>query len=383
MKPRLCLITSVVESLSVLLRGQPRFLADHFDITLITSPSPQLDALRDREGVDVVPCEMPRRITPRADLVTLRRLARYLRHIAPDLVQTYTPKAGLLGMLAAGRARVPHRVHGIVGMPLMEASGARRRILGLTERTTYAAATHLICNSLQLRDWVRTHLTDRPVTVIGDGSINGIDTERWRPDPDPAQRRRTRHTLGLDPSHLLFVFVGRLVRDKGAAELVAAFDQVRRVHPEARLLLVGHEEPRLDPLPPVTTARIAAGDGIVTPGFVADVQPLLAASDVFVLPSYREGLPNSLLEAGAVGLPAITTDINGCNEVVIDSQTGILVPPKDPGALAAAMRHLASDPTLRATMGRAARHSVVDRYDQTRFWRRLLAYYQELLDGGR
>lgn len=383
MRPRLCLITSVVESLSVLLRGQPRFLSEHFDVTLITSPSPRLDALRDQEGVDVVPFGMPRQITPRADLGTLARLTRHLRRAAPDLVQTYTPKAGLLGMLAARAAGVPHRVHGIVGMPLMEATGARRRILGLTERTTYAAATHLTCNSVQLRDWVRSHLTDRPVAVIGSGSINGIDTERWRPGADPDARRQTRGQLGLGDEHLVFVFVGRLVRDKGTAELVEAFDRLVADHPRARLLLVGHEEPELDPLPPATAARIAAGGGIVTSGFVADVQPLLAASDVFVLPSYREGLPNSLLEAGAVGLPSITTDINGCNEVVVDRQTGLLVPPKSAGALARAMAQLASDPALRATMGASARDSVVRRYDQARFWEELLAYYEEILAGGR
>lgn len=380
MKPRLCLMTSVVESLSVLLRGQPAFLAEHYDVTLVTSPSERVAALADQEGVRVETFELPRTIAPHVDLRTLRRLARFFRSLRPQLVQTYTPKAGLIGMLAARLAGVPHRVHGIVGMPLMEATGARRAILGTTERTTYTAATHLTCNSHGLQRWVRQHLTRRPVTVIGHGSINGIDTGHWRPRGQ-RDALRAEHAYGADD--VVFVFVGRLVRDKGIVELVEAFADAAAHRPGARLLLVGHEEPELDPLPAATRIWMERHPGIQRVGFVDDVRPFLELADAFVLPSYREGLPNSLLEAGAMGLPCVVSDINGCNEVILDGQTGSLVPAKSVDGLSRALGQLVDDPALRIRLGAAARESVVDRYDQPTMWRAIDGYYRDVLAGGR
>ena len=380
MKPRLCLITSVVESLAVLLRGQPRFLAEHFDVTLLTSPSPGVQRLQEQEGVAVETFTFPRQITPHTDLATLARLTAYLRRLGPTIVQTYTPKAGLLGMMAARLAGVPHRIHGIVGMPLMEAHGARRALLTATERATYRGASHLLCNSMGLRDWVRTHLTRRAVTVIGHGSINGVDANHWSVQ---GRREASRAKLGAHEHDLVFLFVGRLVRDKGLVELVDAFAEVAANEPRARLLLVGDEEPELDPLPDTTRRVMEGHPNISRLPFQSDVRPWLECADVFVLPSYREGLPNALLEAGAMGLPCIATDINGCNEIIERDVTGILVQPKSAHALARAFKRLLSDSSLRHRMGDAGRSSVVGRYDQKSFWNQLLSFYGEVVSGNR
>lgn len=371
-RPRLVLLTSVAASLRWLLVGQPRFLAQHFEVTLMTSPG-GLDGIAEREGVSIETVPMPRRIDPFTDLSALVALVRRLRARSPDIVQTYTPKAGLIGMLAARAAGVPVRVHGIVGMPLMEARGARRAVLNATERLTYAAATHLTCNSFGLRDWVNAHLTPEPITVVGHGSINGIDTMQWTRDPQ--LRVRTREALGFGPHDLVVGFVGRLVRDKGVVELVEAFARWRGRDPHRRLLLVGGEEPTLDPLPDATR-RALSHPAITRVGFSSDVRRYLAAADIFALPSYREGLPNALLEAGAMGLPAVASDINGCNEVIVDGVTGCLVPAKQIEPLCDALERL-SRPEARASMGDAARRRVVARYDQRRFHQALLASYRD------
>lgn len=379
MKPKLHIVATVPQSIGILLRGQPRFLSQRFDVTLVCAPGPEIADIERAEGVPVRTVPLTRRITPREDALALAKLTRHFRRTRPDIVQTYTPKAGWLGTMAARAARVPVRVHGIVGMPLMEARGFRASALRATEKLTYACATHLTANSFGLRDWIHEHLGPVPIEVLGHGSINGVDVEhfhdRWTEDA----RAATRAAFGLLPDDVVFVFVGRLVRDKGLGELVRAFTALHREAPRARLMLVGDPEPELDTLPDEVLQALESHPAIVRTGFATDVRPLVAAADVFVLPSYREGLPNSLLEAGAMGLPSVTTDINGCNEVVRDGDNGRLVPPKDAAALQAALRELL-DPERRRRLAARARPSVVERYDQRAFWRRLEAYYLSLLE---
>ncbi|MEN0065295.1 MAG: glycosyltransferase family 4 protein [Myxococcota bacterium] len=374
-RAKLVILTSVTATLDNLLEGQPRWLAKHFDVTLVTSPPEHpedLNRIATREGVPILQVPLPRRIAPWTDARALIRLVALLRRLAPSIVQTYTPKAGLVGMIAARAAGVPVRVHGIVGMPLMEARKLRKIVLQATERLTYAAATDLTCNSYGLRDWVHAHLTARPIDVVGHGSINGIDTAHWA--PDGRLRRETRGRLGLGPDDLALLFVGRMVRDKGVVELVEAFHRWRGDRSDRHLVFVGAPEPDLDPLPPETQDRLT-GAGIQCVGFQPDVRPYLAAADVFVLPSYREGLPNSLLEAGAMGLPAIASNINGCNEVIVDGENGRLVPAKTVTPLVRALGQLESG-DRRAAMATRSRERVVTRYDQGAFHRALLGYYK-------
>lgn len=382
MKPRLCLIVTVPMSLATLLEGQPRALAEEFDVTVVCGPGSDdlLSRVHDQEGLVPHQVNLTRKITPGNDLRAIAELVAYLRRVKPDVVQTYTPKAGLVGMLAARIARVPVRVHGVVGMPLMEATGRKAQLLQLTEKLTYANATHLTCNSTKLRDWIWANLTSRPITVVGNGSINGVDVEKFSDTETKAAKKARRAELGIGARDRVFLFVGRIVRDKGIEELVTAFTRIAEDTPNAKLLLVGDYEPELDPVSPPVDDAIRNHPGIVKTGFVNDVRKFMAISDVFVLPSYREGLPNSLIEAGSMGLPSIATDINGCNEVIVPGENGVLVPAKNTDALEAAMRDLLETKTRNA-LAKKSRPSIVARFSQDYFWPELLATYRRFMAG--
>ncbi|MCA9492964.1 MAG: glycosyltransferase family 4 protein [Myxococcales bacterium] len=380
-RPRLCIATTVPLSLTALVPGQARMLSADFDVQLLTSPGELVEVARANEGTEVTTFPLTRTIDPRGDLAVLPKLVRHFRRTRPDIVQTYTPKAGLLCTMAARAARVPVRVHGVVGMPLMEARGARKAILNVTERVTYANATHLTANSIGLQRWMSEHLTRRRIDVIGYGSINGIDLTRYDgPAHRQAHRQRVRAELGFTDEHRVWLFVGRVVRDKGVVELVDAFVRLHARHPSARLVVVGPPEPELDPIPASTEETLRTHPAIRSVGYQHDVVPWLAAADAYVLPSYREGLPNGLLEAAAFGLPAVATDINGCNEVIDPERTGLLVPPKDASSLEAALEALTTSPERSAALGRAGRARVEERYDQRVYWGHLRAYYQRVLE---
>ena len=368
-------------SFATLLEGQPRFLAEKFDVSLVCGPGPQIEEVEEAEGIKVHEIPLTRQITPKDDAVAVAKLSSLFRQLKPDIVQTYTPKAGLVGMAAAATARVPIRVHGIVGMPLMEAKGRRAAMLQISERTTYRMATHLTSNSFELRNWIHEHLTKRPITVIGNGSINGVDIDKFSQSQfSKTATTKLRRSLRIKPRETVFLFVGRVVRDKGVEELVTAFTKLAKDHPKARLLMVGDYEPELDPLSPEVDDAIRNHPGITEAGWVSDVRPYMALSHCFVLPSYREGLPNSLIEAGSMGLPSIATDINGCNEVIVPGDNGDLVPKKDAVALEAAMRRMIEDPSYRETLQRKSRESIASRFAQAEyFWPELMKVYEGFL----
>lgn len=378
MRRKLQLVTTVALSLDTFLAGQPRHLSNSFDVTLISSDGGRLAGVGLREGVPTHGVEMTRSISPLADLAAVWRLFRWFRRTKPDLVQSYTPKAGLVVMVAAAMAGVPVRVHGVVGMPLMETLGIRRALLTYAERATYSFCTHLTCNSRGLAAWMSENVSDsREITVLGSGSINGVDVDRYLP-AETSSRRAARERLGIRSTSVVLLFVGRLVRDKGVEELLAAFDRLRSTGRDVVLLLAGSEEPDRDPLPHSVIRQLRASEGIVQVGWADDVRPYYAAADVFVLPSYREGLPTSLLEASACGLACVATDINGCNEVIVPGQTGLLVPPKDADALALALETTLT-PAYRQALGRAARQRVIEHYDQRALWDEIVDFYHRLL----
>ena len=372
-RQRLYVIATLSYCFDTFLRGQPAQLADTYDVTLVTSPAASLAGLAEREGVRVLAMPFTRSITPVRDFVSLVRLCRLFRRERPAIVQSYTPKAGLLAMVAARMTGVPVRVHGIIGMPLMEARGVRRPVLRITELITYACSTHLTTVSTGLRTWVRESLVDRPITLVANGSINGVDLDEFRL-PTSDERLAARVELGYSPDEHVFLYVGRLVPDKGVGELLAAFKAVAPTAPTARLLLVGDPDVGGDWTERIRTI-IDTDPAMARRPFTADVVTLYHGADFFVLPSYREGMPNVLLEAAACGLPLIATDIIGSNEVVEEDSNGFIVPPKDSGALSDAMlRALSAD---RAALSANARSTVVSRYGQGTFFEALLAFYRE------
>jgi glycosyltransferase involved in cell wall biosynthesis len=354
-------------SLDTLLSGQLGFLNRHYDVVAVASPDEEAHSrICAREGIRSVPLAIERRVAPLRDVRSLVALCRLFRRERPHIVHSITPKAGLLSMTAAWLGGVPVRVHTFTGLIFPWRRGIVRQMLLATDRLTCLFATHIIPEGEGVRrDLERHRVTRKPLHVLAGGNVNGIDINHFRPRATrPATPTRDR---AGDTTR--FVFVGRIVRDKGIEDLHAAFDGLEN----AGLVLVGRFEQHLDPL----GAECFEWARRFSVGFQRDIRPWLAAADVLVLPSHREGFPNAPLQAGAMGLPSIVTDICGCNEIVIDGVTGLIVPPHDPDSLRAAMRRLADDPALRRRMGREARRRVVDNFGQQRVWAALLDFYAD------
>jgi len=348
-----------------------------FRVTLLAGPGTLLDRTAAAEGVERIAIPMRRGIAPFADLVALGRLWRLLGALKPDIVEFSTPKAGFLGAVAAMLCGVPRRVYMLRGLRLETTSGLKRRILLAAERVAAACVHAVLCNSESLREQALA-LRVAPagkLRVLGDGSSNGVDTERFSPGPENPRAR-----LGIAPDALVVGFVGRLTRDKGLPELIDAFESIALAEPRARLLLVGWFDTSEDALSVSLRARILTHPKIYCTGFVADTAPYYRAMDLLVLPTWREGFPNAVLEAAATGIPAVTTLCTGSRDSVEPEVTGLLIPPGYPEAICEAVLTLLRDPGRRLRMGRAARARVFERFVDERVLGLTAAWYRGLLD---
>ncbi|PWA04025.1 glycosyltransferase family 4 protein [Flavobacterium psychrotolerans] len=380
-KQKIVRITTVPISLEKLLSGQLRYMSSFYEVIAISSERGKLEKLGKSQGVAVFPLEMTRRITPLYDLFAVIRLYLFLRKTKPYIVHTHTPKAGIVGMVAARLAGVPHRLHTVAGLPLLEVSGSKRKLLNWVEQFTYRCATNVYPNSFGLMDIILAHDFCAPekLNVLANGSSNGIDTSHFSPSLfTAAQNSILKEQLGIPSDAFVFVFVGRLVKDKGINEMVVAFELLQKDNPTVHLLLVGDYESDLDPLSSSTLESIHNNPFLHAVGFQNDVRPYLALSNVLVFPSYREGFPNGVLQAGAMGLPCVVSDINGCNEIIADDINGLIIPVKDALALYNAMKRLATDSDLLAKMRLHARSLIVSRYEQEVVWNAILETYRSL-----
>lgn len=378
---RLVHVATLAETLGFL-AGQVRFLTERgFEVHAVAAPGERLAAFAAAEGAEVHAVPMERSITPGRDLVAVARLWRLLRALRPDVVDAHTPKGGLLGMLAARLAGVPVRVYHVHGLRYATARGAMRALLKATERLSAALATQVLCVS---RSVAERAITDGVVPrhkakVLLAGSINGVDaTGCFRPPEGDEGRRAAKAALGLEPDAPVVGYVGRIVREKGIVELLAAWRVLREEWPALRLVLVGPREPH-DPLPPDALATLASDPRIRCAGVDWEPARWYAAMDVVTLPSWREGFGVVLLEAAAMALPVVATRIPGCVDAVVDGVTGVLVPPRDPQALAAALRRYVADPALRARHGAAGRARALAEFDPRRLWTALAAEYGSAL----
>ena len=377
---KLIRITTVPVSLLILLRSQLCFIANYYEVVAVSSGGPALEQVAKETGVRTVEIEMTRKITPFKDFKALWMLYLMMKREKPHLVHTHTPKAGLLGMIASKLAGVPVRLHTVAGMPLLEKKGVIRKILDVVEKLTYSCATKVYPNSALMKQIIikNRYCSRDKLKVIGNGSSNGIDTKFF--DPDNIDLLKStfslRESLNINSQDIVYCFVGRIVADKGINELVEAFDAIAHHNKKVKLLLLGNFETQLDPLKPKTEELISNHPDIIWVDFQMDVRPYFAISDIFVFPSYREGFPNVVMQSGAMGLPCIVTDINGCNEIIIHGQNGIVVPPKDALKLQDAMEQLVNDDTLRLELASRSRALILSRYDQQFVWDELLKEYQ-------
>ena len=321
--------------------------------------------------------EMYRRISFIKDLKSLLQLIKVFRKVNPVMVHSMTPKAGLLCMLAAWFAKVPRRVHTFTGLVWPTATGLSRKILMFTDWLTCACATHIIPEGQGVMNDLQQHITRKSMKILGYGNVRGVNLQYFSRRPVILEKAN-----GLIKTDVFtFVFVGRLVRDKGINELVEAFVELYNKYENVRLWLVGQYETDLDPLLQVTLDRINSLSAIETigPMYGDDLLVYYAASDCFVLPSYREGFPNTVLEAGAMGLPSIVTDINGSREIIEHGKNGVIIPSKDVNALYQAMEQMLLDKERTKIMAENAQPLIAERFEKSFVEKCLFEFYDEIL----
>jgi len=373
-------LTSVPSSFASLLKGQPHFLQQYYNVTIISSDKAELERVGTVEGVKTYSVEFTRQITLIKDLKALWKLYKYFRKEKPFIVHTITPKASLLGMLAAKMAGIPNRLLTVTGLRFEAETGLKRKILVSMEQIACWAATQVIPEGQGVKKTLlKNKITNKPLRVIANGNINGIDTARFSTTfYSFEQKEGLKSEIGIPSNAFIFCFVGRLVKDKGMNELVQAFIEINKTYLDAQLLLVGPFERKLYPLLPETEKEIQNHSSIIAVGEQLDVRPYLAISDVFVFPSYREGFPNAVMEAGAMELPCIVTDINGCNEIIEEGVNGLIIPPKNKEQLQEKMQLLLEDSKLRNRLKQNARNMITSRYEQRMVWEALLEEYRNL-----
>lgn len=378
-KKKLIRITTVPLSLDKLLEGQLRFMNEFYDVIAVSSEKEYLEKIGAKENVSTFHIEMTRKITPIQDVISVVKMYFFFKKNKPFIVHTHTPKAGIVGMLAAKLAGVPHRLHTVAGLPLLEADGIKRKLLNFVEKLTYSSATKVYPNSNALREIIQqNHFCESSkLKVIGNGSSNGIDTSYFSKSHfSVEQNDALKSKLGIATTDFVFIFVGRIVADKGINELVAAFSTLQKEHTDIKLLLVGPFEEELNPLQPETMNEIQTNPSIISVGYQNDVRPYFAISNALVFPSYREGFPNVVMQAGAMNLPSIVSNINGCNEIVIEGENGTIIPVKDQNALYNAMKSITQNNSTTQKYTQNARHLIVSRYEQKVVWDAILKEYR-------
>jgi glycosyltransferase involved in cell wall biosynthesis len=355
-------------SLNIFCKDLLRELADEgYEVVALSSPDEDLREVEKREKVRAVGVQMERRMSPLKDIVSLVKLVRVFAKEKPDMVHSMTPKAGLLCMVAGWMTGVPVRVHTFTGLVWPTAQGLSRRILMLTDKITCMCATHVVPEGEGVKLDLQRCITKKEMKVLGYGNVRGINMDEWK--------RRVERVEG---QMLTFVFVGRIVRDKGVDELVAAFVKLNRIYSNTRLLLVGPYEEHLNPVQSGTKFLIDTCECIEAVGAQKDVRPFYEQSDVLVFPSYREGFPNVVIEAGAMELPSIVTDINGSREIIEDGRNGLIVPARDEQALFEAMKWIVEHDEERNAMAAHARPMIASRYEQGYVRGCLKNYYKEI-----
>ena len=384
--PRLLRLTTVPLSLRMLLTGQPRYMATHgmFRVLMGSADGPERVLVVAAEGCphEVIP--FTRAITPLQDLRCLAALVSLMRRERPHIVHTHTPKAGLLGMLAARIAGVPVRIHTIAGLPYMTARGRRRQLLRRVEQLTYWGAQHVWPNSPSMLDFVRAERLCAPhkLDMVAGGSTNGIDLEEFSAAAVSEQRRAAaRESIRHEAGRVYLTAIGRVVRDKGIPELIDVFVELQAARPELCLLLIGplEEERSEETLATSTVETIRTHSAIRHVSWTDDVPAFLAISDLLVFPSHREGFPNVPLQAGAMECPIVCSAIPGNVDIVEDGVTGRLFAVGQRTALTAALRAALEAPEGNREMATALRRKIEDRFDRRVIHAELLRRYQALL----
>ena len=352
-------------------------LKEEYELQLLSSPGEKLDKLCKDYDIKGHSVYMFRRMSPFKDIKSLLQLIKVFRKEKPYMVHSMTPKAGMLCMLAAWITRVPCRVHTFTGLVWPTSKGLTRKLLIFTDWVTCACTTHVIPEGKGVMDDLQNSVTNKPMKVLGYGNVRGVDMVRFSRRVDIETKASSIRKENL----FTFVFVGRIVGDKGINELVEAFVSLQKKYNDIRLLLIGNYEGTLDPLKPETNEKIKTSPFIefVGPKYGDDLIAHYAASDCFVFPSYREGFPNTVMEAGAMDLPCIVTDINGSREIIENGVNGLIIPSKDTHSLYQAMEKMVSDKEMVLKMRSNARQMIESRFEQSYVQQCLLDFYTHII----
>lgn len=376
-KKKIIIASTIPLSIDIFYRGALRELSEQYEVVALSSPDPLMKTIEEREGVRTIAIKMERRMAPFADLRSLVKLAAVLRRERPSMIHSMTPKAGLLCMAAAWMARIPIRIHTFTGLVFPTAQGLTRRLLMTTDRLTCHFATHIIPEGEGVKnDLIKNKITTKPLKVLGYGNLRGVDMQYYSQRPEIVGMAN-----GIRSSLFTFLFVGRIARDKGIDELCAAFDNICRKRENVRLILVGPDERDIDPIAAETERIMGSNQRIEMVGMKCDDELLAyyAAADCFVLPSYREGFPNTVLEAGAMGLPSIVTDINGSREIITNGTNGLIVEPRNTETLEKAMLRMIDENSTRQQMAQHARQMIADRFEQGFVRSNLYSFYKQIM----
>ena len=379
MKLKIIRATTVPMSLDAFCKGMLRELSEKYEVVALSSPDKELSVIAEREGVSTIAVPMERHISPVKDLKALTKMIRVLQNERPTMVHSMTPKAGLLCMIAAWLTGVPVRVHTFTGLVWPTSTGLKRKILMVTDWLTCACATHIIPEGEGVKnDLLNGKITKKPLKVLGYGNVKGVDMEQCSRRPEVMKIAEKLRKEGC----FSFLYVGRVVRDKGINELCAAFERIHDNYPKTRLFLVGPYEDSLDPISEETRGIIRKNGAIEAVGAKSGDELLAyyAAADCFVMPSYREGFPNTVLEAGAMGLPSVVTDINGSREIIENGKNGMIIPSQNSQALYEAMWRMVNEKEKREFMACNARKMIADRFEQSFVRKCLYDFYDEVLD---
>lgn len=373
-------ITTTIPATLGFFKGNLAYLNEVFEVYAISSQKDELNELGRKEGIKTFFIPMRRPISLFYDIVSLFRFIKLFLVERPDIVHGNTPKASLLSMVSAKLSGVKVRIYMCHGLRYQGTTGIMRLLLMKMEKITCACATEVICVSKGVRNILIEDgiCAKNKAVVIHHGSASGIDLDYFKIDSS-LQNTDVREKLGISLTDFVFIFVGRIVKDKGVNELISSFEKLHSQINSVHLILVGSEEKDLNPISKKNRETIETHLNIHAVGRQIDIRPYLLSSDAFVLPSYREGFGMVLLEAGAMGLPCITTNISGCNEIVIQGENGEIIPPRDEKALYEKMKDWVVHKDKLAYMSSHARSFVENRFDKKTVWLKLMDEYNRLL----
>jgi glycosyltransferase involved in cell wall biosynthesis len=377
-------IATVPQSLHQLVKPQLDYLQNDFEMITASGPFDQ-ENINDYEKWEYKHYDIPltRKMTPLKDLKAIIQLQRIIKREKVDIVHTLTPKAGFIGMLAAFLAGTKIRLHTVTGLKFSGTGGMQKKLLIAFEKLTYKLAHQVMPNSQGVYNYIIENKLCKPgkLKMLANGATIGIDLNKYSRTPEIEHAaEKIKEASHISNEDFICCFIGRITKQKGIEELITAFQQIFPVHKNVKLILLGRYEQHLDPIDEKFVTEIKSNPRIIHFGFQTDIRPHLALSHLFVFPSYREGLPNVVLQAGSFDLPCVVTDIPGSNEIIKDEYNGLIVPAKDADSLAKAVFRLIEDEKLRKKMNTCAREAVITKYDQTLILQSLKDEYYKWLN---